>query len=139
MNFSLIFIALSMLSNPVYTVPTNIAKTYSLQNGNITAKLFINATTGSENAAITLLKLKPEAKIATHTHKNSDEILFIRSGSLQMTIGNNTFTAGSEQVIFIPKNIPHSTMVVGDKTVEVIQVYAKPGPEQRFTKGKLLQ
>ena len=54
-----------------------------------------------------------------------------------MTLGSKKFRVKPGMAIYIPPNTPHSFHV--DTKVQpfkAVQVYAKPGPEQRFKKGK---
>ena len=52
-------------------------------------------------------------------------------------IAGKTMTASAGDAVYIPANTEHSARVVGAKeSVIAVQIYAGPGPEQRFTKGK---
>ena len=55
-------------------------------------------------------------------------------------IDGKTFEANAGDAIHIPANTPHSARGVGHvEALRAVQVYAGPGPEQRFTQGKKTQ
>jgi len=112
------------------------APTYLL--GNIgSAQLFVNGDQGVDQAAMSYLTLLPGAAIAEHIHAESDEMVMVLSGTMEMSMNGNTIHVGPTEVVFIPKTTPHAAKVVSDEKVEAVQVYLSSGPEQRFKKGKL--
>jgi len=113
------------------------APAHLIAGGKATARLYLNATTGSSEAALTHLTLNPGAAVPPHKHPESAEIIYIQQGTMEMVIAGKTMTASAGDAVYIPANTEHSARVVGAKeSVIAVQIYAGPGPEQRFTKGK---
>jgi quercetin dioxygenase-like cupin family protein len=112
------------------------APTHRIADGKGTATLFLNATNGSPEVALTGLTLEPGAKVPEHTHE-SGEWLYILSGTASFVVSGETLTAKDGDAIFIPKGAKHSAAVAADTKVPLValQVYAPAGAEQRFTKG----
>lgn len=123
------------------------AATYSIAGGNGTAKLLHNATTGSNEAALSELTLAVGTQIPEHKHPSSAEFLYVLSGQVELTIAGKQISAGAGDCVRIPANTLHSAKVLApappnssaNPMFKALQVYAGPGPEQRFTKGKRIQ
>lgn len=112
------------------------APVYSILGGRGSAQLLLHAANGVPEAALSELVLAPGAEVATHTHADSVEILYIMSGSVTMTIDGKERLANAGDAIYIPRGTPHAARVAGTLTpLRVVQVYVGPGPEQRFTSG----
>ena len=127
------------LTSPAHASPRVVvtaaqAPTFAIAGGKGTAQLFVNATTGAHEAALTVLRLEAGAAVPPHVHDGSAELLYIERGEVEMTIGGQTHRAGPGDAVYIPPRVEHSARVTGGPLVAV-QVYAAPGPEQRFTAG----
>jgi quercetin dioxygenase-like cupin family protein len=83
-------------------------------------------------AAMTLLTLEPGAAVPEHVHEESDELLYLEAGAVEMTIAGKPVTAKAGDAVHIPAGTPHSARVHGSRTLKAVQIYAGPGPEQRF-------
>jgi len=75
---------------------------------------------------------QPGLSLPAHAHDDSDEILLIRSGHGTMMIGGERIEVRGGMVVLIPAGTEHSFVADGDEPVRAVQVYAGPGPEQRF-------
>jgi mannose-6-phosphate isomerase-like protein (cupin superfamily) len=89
-------------------------------------------TTGARLAYLGHLVAEPGLAIPAHVHETSDEILLVRSGRGVMTIDGDDMTVQAGMIIRIPANTEHAFVAEGDVPVEAVQIYAGPGPEQRF-------
>lgn len=113
------------------------APSYVIAGGKGVAKLFVNATTGAKDAAVSHLTLLPGAAVPAHTHENSSEILYIETGEVEMSIAGRSYRAGAGDVVYVPAGVLHSARVASRfKAIEAVQIYVGPGPEQRFVSGK---
>lgn len=74
----------------------------------------------------------PGASVPEHRHESSEELLYILAGRGTMILGEETMEVSPGMGIRIPAGVPHSFRVVGDRPVEVVQVYSPGGPEDRF-------
>ncbi len=116
------------------------AEQYLIANGKGSARLLLNPQNGMKEAALTLLVLAPGAEVPEHVHESSAEILYVESGTVEMTIGGRPLTAHAGDAIYIPANVRHSAKVTSKLTpVRAVQLYVGPGPEQRFRKGPKLE
>jgi quercetin dioxygenase-like cupin family protein len=98
-------------------------------------KLLTTDNTGHQTAYLGVLEADPGAEIPRHLHPTSAEILYVVSGGGVLTVGAEPIPFGPDTAIHIPENQPHLASFTGpDKTI-MIQLYAPPGPEQRFVGG----
>ena len=74
----------------------------------------------------------PGARSPVHQHLESEELIYVLSGSGTMTLGDATLAVEKGMALRIPAGVAHSFIVGGEGPMEVIQVYSPGGPEQRF-------
>jgi quercetin dioxygenase-like cupin family protein len=119
-----------------YRVPTSEAPRHIISGGKGRATLLLNPSTGATAASMTLLELQPGAEVPEHVHDTSAEILYIEQGAAEMTVSGEKLRVGRGDAVYIPAGVKHSARVVSpDVALKAVQVYAGPGPEQRFTQG----
>ncbi|AKF87285.1 hypothetical protein MFUL124B02_40815 [Myxococcus fulvus 124B02] len=112
------------------------APRHIIANGKGRATLFLNESTGATAASLTLLELQPGGEVPEHTHESSAEILYIEDGAADMTVSGQTLRVSKGDAVYIPAGAKHSARVVSPGVpFKAVQVYAGPGPEQRFTQG----
>jgi quercetin dioxygenase-like cupin family protein len=112
------------------------APRHLIANGKGRATLFLNESTGATAASLTLLELQPGGEVPEHTHESSAEILYIEDGAADMTVSGQTLRVSKGDAVYIPAGAKHSARVVSPGVpFKAVQVYAGPGPEQRFTQG----
>lgn len=124
---------LLLAADPHPVVSTDQAPQHTILSGQGTATLLHNATTGSTRAALTLLTLAAGAEVPEHQHPDSDELLYVLEGSTTVTLGGQTYTLTTGDAVLIPAGVPHRATAT--TALRALQVYAAPGPEQRFTAG----
>ena len=88
--------------------------------------------TGHANAYLGLLEADPGTDIPRHSHAGSAEILYVVSGSGEVTIGSEKIAFGPEEAIHIPDGQPHAGKITGSDKAVIVQIYAPGGPEERF-------
>ncbi|GEN10792.1 hypothetical protein MFU01_58290 [Myxococcus fulvus] len=112
------------------------APRHIIANGKGRATLFLNESTGATAASLTLLELQPGGEVPEHTHESSAEILYIEDGAADMTVSGQTLRVSKGDAVYIPAGAKHSARVVSPGVpFKAVQVYAGPGPEQRFMQG----
>ncbi|MFY2559014.1 cupin domain-containing protein [Corallococcus terminator] len=112
------------------------APRHIIAGGKGRATLFLNEGTGATAASLTLLELQPGGEVPEHTHDTSVEILYIEEGAADMTVSGQTLRVSKGDAVYIPAGAKHSARVVmPGAPFKAVQVYAGPGPEQRFTQG----
>lgn len=120
-----------------YLVTKREAPAYLIAKGNGVAQLYVNASTGANDVAVSTLTFAPGTNVPEHKHDGASETLYIERGGVEMTIGGKKLTAHQGDTIYIPAGILHSAKVLGPvDTLKAVQVYVGPGSEQRFAKGK---
>jgi putative monooxygenase len=87
---------------------------------------------GARLAYVGQLVAEPGLVIAPHVHTDSDEILLVRAGSGTMTIAGARLPVLAGMVIRIPAGTEHAFEADGSAALRAVQIYAGPGPEQRF-------
>jgi putative monooxygenase len=120
---------------PRYRVSTREAPRHLLPDGKSAATLLLNASTGATAASMTLLELAKGAGVPEHVHETSAEMLYIEEGAVEMTVNGQKLKAERGDAVYIPAGAKHSARVVSEGPMRAVQVYAGPGPEQRFTQG----
>lgn len=132
--------ALSWAAEPAaasvrYRVSTKEAPRHVIANGKGSATLLLNASTGATAASMTLLELGKGAGVPEHVHESSAEILYVEDGAAEMTVSGQKLRVEKGDAVYIPAGAKHSAQVVSEGPFRAVQVYAGPGPEQRFTQG----
>ena len=106
---------------------------HPILGGKGTAKIFFDAQAGSTKAALDELQLEAGAVVPKHQHDGSDELLYVVSGAVDMTLyaaDPVSLHAEAGDAIRIPAGTPHEAKA--SVSTRLVQVYAPPGPEQRF-------
>ena len=112
------------------------APAHLIAGGKGVAQLFLNPETGSTRAALSVLTLAPGAAVPPHVHPDSDEILYIEVGRVEMVIAGETVTAKAGDAVHIPAGVEHSARTLGQvRALRAVQIYVAPGPEARFRKA----
>jgi quercetin dioxygenase-like cupin family protein len=120
---------------PRYRVSTREAPRHLISQGKGSATLLLNASTGATAASMTLLELGKGATVPEHVHETSAELVYIQEGAVEMTLNGQKLRAERGDALYIPAGAKHSVLVVSEGLFRAVQVYAGPGPEQRFTQG----
>lgn len=120
---------------PRYRVSTKEAPRHLIANGKGSATLLLNASTGATAASMTLLELGKSSGVPEHIHESSVEILYVEDGAAEMTVSGQKLRVEKGDAVYIPAGAKHSAQVVSEGPFRAVQVYAGPGPEQRFTQG----
>ena len=134
-------LGISALAEPPvsYVVSVSEAPSYEIGKGSGMATLLLNRSTGANDVGMSLLDLNPGAAVPPHQHPESTEALFILEGVVEMTIKGKPYRAKAGDAIYIPRGVEHSAVVPKDgRKLKALQAYIGPGPEQRFTKGRLV-
>jgi quercetin dioxygenase-like cupin family protein len=109
------------------------AETISGASGHVRAHpFFTEDSTGSKELYVGLLEAEGGGEISRHAHEGSEEILYVLSGSGELTIGSDKIKFGREQAIHIPADQPHAIKFHGEEKGMILQAFAPGGPEERF-------
>ena len=125
---------------PQYVVARERAPIHLIAKEKGSAQLYVNAGTGAQDVAVSVLTLGPGAEVPEHAHEDASETLYIERGAIEMMIAGKKYTAKAGDTVYLPAGVKHSARVLGRiEALKAVQVYVGPGPEQRFTKGPRLK
>jgi quercetin dioxygenase-like cupin family protein len=125
------YFVLLLLTIPVFAQPVKQADHTDWQvspDGMVRAKTMHR----DKNASMGLLRFTEGAQVPSHRHPDSTEQLTILSGTGVLTIEGKEYRVEAGSVISIPQGAEHSFTALSPG--EAVQVYAPPGPEERFGK-----
>jgi quercetin dioxygenase-like cupin family protein len=93
-------------------------------------------TTEATGGAISVLMAwhKPGEGPPDHVHFNQEEAFFVLEGSYELTVGDETRTAGRGAIVFIPRNVVHRFKNVGDTTACMLD-WSLPGGQDHYFKA----
>jgi len=69
-----------------------------------------------EQIEVGLLRYKAGEGAEEHAHPH-EQVLFVLSGRVRMTIGGETYELGPREVAHLPPNVPHSLHAIEDTEV----------------------
>jgi quercetin dioxygenase-like cupin family protein len=118
---------------PRFVVRASEPRAWPVAAGKAMVRLYLPAEC---NLAVDWVEAQAGVKIPPHRHEGSDEILYIVDGSGTTTIAEAAHPTKPGTVIRVPAGVQHALTV--DEPLAAVQVYAPGGPEQRFTKGPVV-
>ena len=74
----------------------------------------------------------PNTQIPMHVHQNEDEVYKVLEGEVEFTVGDKKSVLKSGDIIFLPRNIPHTWKVVGINNAKVYLDIFPAGLENMF-------
>lgn len=103
----------------------------------------INVLTGSQIIKLTgketngqfasiIQNLPPGTGVPRHIHNSNDEHFHILAGEVHFEFGDDESTLKAGDMIFLPRNIPHSIRSVGDQTAVIALTVTPAGAENMF-------
>ena len=83
---------------------------------------------GAYVAGLTLIceEIAVGDRIPLHTHPTVEEIVYIDSGSAEITVGEEKRVVGAGGIAFIPPRTPHETRNVGKTAVHLHAIFSTP-------------
>lgn len=89
------------------------------------------AVTGAERFSFGMVVLQPGKGHDRHGHPGTEEIIFVMSGEgEQMIDDQGPVKVRPGACMFIPADVPHSTINTGWEPMRLLVVYAPPGSER---------
>ncbi|CAA9375047.1 MAG: hypothetical protein AVDCRST_MAG47-1663 [uncultured Nocardioidaceae bacterium] len=67
-----------------------------------------------------------------HVHSREDEATYVISGVLTFVVGDRRFEAGSGELVWLPREVPHTFANLGDEPVWALGVATPAGLEGMF-------
>jgi len=76
------------------------------------------------------LRVAPGKGVPRHTHTREDEALFVLSGELEATVGDEIFTLRAGETLIAPRNIPHRLRNSGNVPNHYLIMFSPAGFEE---------
>jgi quercetin dioxygenase-like cupin family protein len=80
------------------------------------------------------MRVAPGKGVPRHTHTREDEALFVLSGELEASVGDEIFTLRAGETLIAPRNIPHQLRNSGSVPNHYLIMFSPSGFE-RFLKA----
>jgi len=89
--------------------------------------------TEAESGSLSVVynELEPGARLGTH-RDGTDEALLVLAGRLRVSVGEETDTAGPDDLVLIPSGVPHSVENVGEETARMLGCFGARTVESTF-------
>ncbi|HET7574876.1 MAG TPA: quercetin 2,3-dioxygenase [Solirubrobacterales bacterium] len=106
--------------------------TWFLQN-RMTVKAFAEDTGGA--FGLVESRIAAGASPPLHVHRREDESFFVIEGEVRFRCGDEEFLAGPGSFVFLPRGVPHTFVVEGDRDAHVLTLMTPGGGERFFLDG----
>ena len=116
---------------PTDDVTARAVPTLQSAEGKLRVQIYLDAERGGRFGSFAILDADADLSVPEHVHETSAEVLLIVSGDGTMRLGDERFAIAPGRVIYVPKGTVHG-YEAGTIPLRAYQVYAGPGPEQRF-------
>jgi len=87
--------------------------------------------TESDSLSVVYNELEPGKRLGFH-RDGTDEVLLVLDGTIEVTIGEETDTAGSKGLVLIPAGTRHSVRNIGTETARLIGCFGEGKVESAF-------
>jgi quercetin dioxygenase-like cupin family protein len=92
---------------------------------------------GSSHLVFMTGDLGPRGEIVTHRHPGADEILFLKTGTARVHLGDSVRDVHAGATVFIPANTWISLSNIGRDTITFAAVFSAPGFEEYMRAGSV--
>ena len=82
--------------------------------------------------ALTDSVVLPQGEAPLHVHHREDEAFWVLEGELEILVGEDTFKAGAESFVHLPKGVPHTYKNVGTGPARFLTLIVPAGLEKFF-------
>jgi len=89
------------------------------------SKVRVKVVTG-DNMQLLWAEFQPGADYPLHSHPDHEQISFMISGRMKLTVGDETREIGPGEMWHAPANVVHGGEMIGDEPVVFIDVYSPP-------------
>ncbi len=100
----------------------------------LTNRMTMKATAQMTNGAFGLVEslIAPGFSPPLHVHHREDESFYVLEGEVTMRCGDRTFQAMPGAFVFLPRGVPHTFVVEGDKPARMLTLMTPGGGEAFF-------
>lgn len=111
------------MNSPLNPVSTAQGEVLPLDWGTITW-LVAGSMRNSAHLTFGRVTIKPKARNPVHRHPACEELLYVVSGRVEHSLGDERFVMGAGDVIVIPAGVWHNAAALGDEEAELIIVFS---------------
>lgn len=98
-------------------------------------RLLAGADTTDGSLSVVEAIEEPGSAAPLHVHHGEAEGFYVVEGTIEITCGARTLTAGAGDFVYTPRDVPHTHAVVGDTAARVLLLFSRPGFEQFFAEA----
>jgi len=100
-------------------------------------RIIVKATAETTGGAFGLVEtlIAPGFSPPMHVHHREDESFYVLDGEMTMQCGERRFCAEAGAFVFLPRGVPHSFVVEGDRPARVLTLLTPGGGEGVFIEG----
>jgi mannose-6-phosphate isomerase-like protein (cupin superfamily) len=100
-------------------------------------RIDVKATADSTGGAFGLVEslIAPGFSPPLHVHHREDESFYILEGEVTMQCGEKRFRASAGAFVFLPRDVPHTFVVEGDRPARMLTLLTPGGGEGVFIEG----
>ena len=91
-------------------------------------RVFLKSVTG-EDAQLCFMHLEP-GEVTDHEHPH-EQLGYILSGQVELTIDGQPHTLGAGDAYHIPKHVRHGFRLLTDQPLEYLEIFSPPKEENR--------
>ncbi len=73
----------------------------------ITRTILVDASHGAQSLWVAHLEIEPGARVTTHIHPDTEEVMVIVEGELEAVLGDEVVTLGPGDTVLAPAGVKH--------------------------------
>ncbi|GAB4207083.1 MAG: hypothetical protein Fur0023_17560 [Bacteroidia bacterium] len=105
-------------------IKTSFAQTHfaadTVGNKTSTENIYVKNIAHDSLSSGFVIVIKKEVKL--HKHQHHSEYVIVLEGEAKMQLGEKDFIIKKNDIVFIPKNIPHKVVTLSKKPLKVISI-----------------
>jgi quercetin dioxygenase-like cupin family protein len=121
------------MSSNGFVRPAGAGPTYDWRGARVAVKASGAETLGQ--LAVLEFSYPAGLVVPTHVHDGEDEMFYILSGRLAGYCGDDEWTGGPGDFVFVPRDRPHGFTVLGDGWASALVMVGPPRLDQQVAAG----
>ena len=125
---------MNAITSPLQATIVKPEQALSIKPFGLDLKVLLSTEATGGSISVLMGYIKPGEGPGDHVHFNREEMFFIIEGTIELTVGGQTTTAGPGTIVFIPRNVVHRFKNVGDTTGCMLD-WSLPGGHDQYFKA----